>query len=44
MKVRIAYEVLSGQASVCIVGPIAEITCLEVVERPSPDQPNPVKP
>ncbi len=39
MKVRIAYEVLPDQASVCMAGPIVQITCLEVVERPPSDQP-----
>lgn len=40
MKVRIAYEVLPEQVSVCMVGPIVQLTCLEVVERPQSDQPS----
>ena len=39
MKVRIAYEVLSDQSSVCMVGDVVEITCLEVIERPQLDTP-----
>ena len=39
MKVRIAYEVLADQISTCMVGDVAEITCLEVIERPPLDTP-----
>ncbi|MGB3850644.1 MAG: hypothetical protein WA958_11800 [Tunicatimonas sp.] len=39
MKVRIAYEVLSEQMSICMVGPVVQVTCLEVLERPQSDQP-----
>ena len=41
MKVRIAYEVLPDQVSTCMVGPVVEVTCLEVIERPPSVQPNP---
>ena len=39
MKVRIAYEVLDDRSSVCMVGDIVEVTCLEVLERPESDLP-----
>jgi hypothetical protein len=29
MKVRISYEELSGMASICMVGPIVRVTCME---------------
>lgn len=34
MMVRIAYRVLPDQASICMVGDVVEITCLEVLDRP----------
>ena len=39
MKVRVAYDVLEDYASVCMVGKIVQITCLEIVESPESDQP-----
>lgn len=39
MKVRIAYEVLPEQVSICMVGPVVRVTCLEVLERPQTEQP-----
>ena len=29
MKVRISYEEMTGMASICMVGPIVRITCME---------------
>jgi hypothetical protein len=32
MKVRISYEEMSNMASICMVGPIVRITCMEKIE------------
>ena len=32
MKVRISYEEMSDMASICMVGPIVRITCMEKIE------------
>ena len=34
MTVRIAYRVLSDQASICMASDVVEVTCLEVLDRP----------
>ena len=32
MKVRITYEEMSDMASICMVGPIVRVTCMEKIE------------
>jgi len=32
MKVRISYEEMSSMASICMVGPIVRIACMEKIE------------
>ena len=32
MKVRISYEEMSNMASICMVGPIVRVTCMEKIE------------
>jgi hypothetical protein len=36
-KVKIGYEILESQASICMVGDVVKITCLEEIQVASKD-------